>query len=302
VTSVAATGKLLGEVFPGARVASADYLDWLYVSSPFGSVIEANSDDRSGRAAHYALVPIDMVENGNDVRGALSLNTAVHPRARGRGAFTDLAASAYEAAREAGVECVVGVANENSTHGFVKRLGFELVSSLPATVLVPTPGPLASVRSAWCTEDCFREGGLAADVEHLLRPPKAGMARRWTPRTLRWRLADPTARYALHLSPDALVVSARDARHGVGVAMLLKVFAPTGVSAAGARALVRAACRFHRAPLALYVGINERAGLRGAKLPQRFRESPLNLIYRRLDGARPSPSFASFEFLDFDAY
>ena len=302
MTPLPETAELLGAVFSGSRIASEEYLDWLYVRSPFGPVIEANLDDRDGRAAHYALVPIDLVEDGRAVRGALSLNTAVHERARGRGAFTELAASAYETARAGGVECVFGVANESSTHGFVARLGFELVRALPATILLPVPGLAAPVQSAWATDSCFEAGGVAADVERLLTAPEQGIARRWTPETLRWRLADPQARYALHRSEQALSVSTRDTRNGVGVAVLLKVFAPAGLSVADARALVRASCRFHRAPLALHVGINDRVRFGGVPLPRRFRESPLNLIYRRLDGGVRHSDIANFEFLDFDAY
>ena len=60
-------------------------------------------------------------------------------------------AESYEiseaAAAAIGVETVVGVANANSTPGFVKRLGFELLAPLPASVMVPTPGTAAGIRS-----------------------------------------------------------------------------------------------------------------------------------------------------------
>ena len=63
-----------------------------------------------------------------------------------------LAEGSIALARERGIACVVGVANTNSTHGFVKRLGFELVGRLPATVLVPVPGRDVEVRSAWASD------------------------------------------------------------------------------------------------------------------------------------------------------
>lgn len=300
--TIEATAGLLEEVFPGTRTARPDYLRWLYVESPFGEAIEANSDDDAGRAGHYAIVPIDLVADGAPRRGALSLNTAVSERARGRGLFVSLASETLERAAAAGVETVIGVANANSTPGFERRLGFEVVTALPATVMVPTPGRTGGVDSAWAGPDSFAPGSLAAAVEPLLAPPATGIARTWTEATLRWRLASPGARYALHRSRDALAVSTVDRQGRIPVAVLLKVFAAAPLDGRARRAIVRAACRFHRAPLALHVGLNEMARFKGLPLPERLRPSPLNLIHRWLDGGPREGAVTRLEFLDFDAY
>ena len=42
--------------------------------------------------------------------------------------------------------------------------------------------------------------------------------------------------------------------------------------------------------------------LRGVALPERLRESPLNLVHCSLSEKAPAPSIMRFEFLDFDAY
>jgi GNAT superfamily N-acetyltransferase len=301
--TIDATAALLRSTFPDAtRISAPEYLRWLYVDSPSGPVIEANLDDERGRAGHYAVVPIEMVSDGTACRGALSLNTAVDERARGGGVFVRLASEAIEKAEAQGVAMIVGVANANSTPGFVKRLSFELVGPLPATVLVPTPHRPHRVRSATAGEAAFAPGGVAADLGLLLSPPAHGLARAWTPEALRWRLASPGSRYALHRSEHALAVSTADRGKGVPVAMMLKVFASQPLVGTERAALVAAACRFHRAPLALHVGINETAGFRGPALPERLRSSPLNLIVRRLAGAPAPTTVARFEFLDFDAY
>jgi GNAT superfamily N-acetyltransferase len=300
--TIDATAALLRSTFPDAtRISAPEYLRWLYEDSPFGPVVEANLDDEQGRAGHYAVVPIGLVSDGVECRGALSLNTAVDERARGGGVFVTLATEAIERAERQGMAMIVGVANANSTPGFVKRLSFELIGPLPATVLVPTPWR-RRVRSAWAGDEVFAAAGVAADLEPLLAPPPRGLARAWTPEALRWRLAAPGSRYALHRSEHALAVSTADHSKPVPVAMLLKVFASEPLGAAERGALVGAACRLHRAPLALHVGINEVAGFRGPALPGRLRSSPLNLIVRRLQGAPPHSDIARFEFLDFDAY
>lgn len=295
------TAALLEQVFPGTRISRPDYLRWLYEQSPFGPVVETNLDDEQGRAGHYAVTPLELSVDGAPQRAGLSLNTAVHERARGGGVFVRLASDTFDAARAREIETVIGVANANSTPGFLRRLQFELVTPLPAKVLVPSPGrdPL---RSGWAGADAFVPGGLAAEAEALLRPAGEGIEPRWTAETLRWRLAAPAARYALHRSDDVLVVSTVDRRKHLPVAVLLAIFAAGPLDGAAARAVVRAACRFHRAPLALHVGVNADVTFRGLPLPERLRESPLNLIYRNLSGTPRTGEFRRLEFLDFDAY
>lgn len=244
-------------------------------------------------------MPVTLTDDGKRQDGALSLNTAVANRARGGGTFTRLAQATLTAAQHRGVTRVLGVANANSTPGFTRRLAFRLVMQLPASVVVPTPGRLRSVASGWASPSAFRPGGLASDLERLLVAPDVGIARSWSRSELAWRLARPGARYALHRSEDALAISTVDRRKGVPVGVLLGVLAPGPVD--GAR-LIRSACRFHRAPLALHVGISDVVNFKSVQLPQRMRESPLNLIDRRLDAGPDRSPFARFEFLDFDAY
>jgi hypothetical protein len=307
MSDVAKTAALLAEVFPGSDISRTDYLEWLYERSPFGPVIESNLDDEQGRAGHYALVPIAIADGEARRDAALSLNTAVHERARGGGTFVRLAGETIAAAASQGVTEVVGVANANSTPGFVRRLEFELLTELPATVMLPTPGSTRAIRSAAVDDGAFGQGGLAAGADALLAVPAAGEMRLWTPETLGWRLARPGARYALHRRADLLAVSCAERQRGVTVAVLLKVFTDRDLTPASRRALVRAACRHHRAPVALHVGLNDLARFRGVALPKRLRPSPLNLIRRWLDGGKPAGAagdrpVARFELLDFDAY
>jgi GNAT superfamily N-acetyltransferase len=297
-----ATAALLGGVFPGSDVSRLEYLRWLYADSPFGEVIEANLDDEAGRAGHYALVPVALTRDGVPISGALSLNTAVHERARGGGTFVRLASEAIELATRGGIRALVGVANANSTPGFLRRLDFELLGPLPASVLVPRPGGAGGLRSGWSDPSAFAAGGLAAGSGELMSVPARGEARLWDERTLAWRLERPGGRYALHRSQQLLAVSLLARRRGMRVAVLLKIFSRRPLEAGVQHALVRVACRFHRAPLALHVGFNRHVSFRGVALPERLRDSPLNLIYRSLEQSPRPGSVVDFEFLDFDAY
>jgi GNAT superfamily N-acetyltransferase len=300
VSGLEATAELLSQVFPDSHVASTEYLRWLYLESPFGPVIETNLDDDRGRVGHYALVPVTIARDGVDHPAALSLDTAVHERARGGGVFVKLGASTIERAAELGVESVVGVANASSTPGFERRLDFELLTPLPASVMLPLPGSTAAITSR--DVHAGEPHRALGEVESLLGVPARGEGRRWTAETLAWRLRRPGASYALHRSSKLLAVTCAARRAGVRVAIVLKVFAAAALSGAEARALVTAACRHHRAPLALHVGLNDLVDFRGIALPGRLRPSPLNLIYRSLVTPAREASIARFEFLDFDAY
>jgi GNAT superfamily N-acetyltransferase len=292
----AATSQLLNEVFPGTRVGDRDYLRWLYADNPDGEAFEANLDDEQGRAGHYSVTPCVIRERGRDVPSVLSLNSAVHERARGQGLFTTLGEQAYAKAVAQGREIVIGVGNANSTHGLVGRLRFDLVGPLPASVLLPLPGRGVPIADGLPSDDAR----LAEVLEAAAQQGEATV--RWTSETLRWRVATPRANYAVHDGGDWVAVTTVERGSHVPVAIVLAVLAARPLRAAEAGALVRRACRHHRAPLALHVGHNDRLPVRGIALPDRLRPKPLNMVFRRLLGEGPVPRFGRFELLDFDAY
>lgn len=123
--------KLLQLVFE-KRVTkfSFDYIKWLYVENPVGNVVGFNAYFGKELVAHYVAMPIYMVVNGERTLGLLSLNTATHPEHRGKKLFSVLAEKTYNFAAEKGFKFVIGVANANSTHGFVKNLHFQLIGPL----------------------------------------------------------------------------------------------------------------------------------------------------------------------------
>ncbi len=298
------TARLLADVFPGSSTASATYLDWQYVRNPAGVVVETNLDDDQGRAGHYAVIPVTLSEDGAPLRAALSLNTAVDARARGGGVFVKLAQQTYDAAAGRGIEAIVGVANANSTPGFVRRLGFDLLTRLPARVWPRRPGGRA-VESTVADALVLADDAFWARLDPLLHAPASGLAFRWDRPALTWRLQSPRGPYAVHLGDGAAALSVRSrGPGGAPVAVVLKVLPVEGAPAAVIGALFAAACRHHRAVAAVHAGVVSVDVPAGIPLPERFKPSPLNVIFRRLPepGDRPRGRFAALEFLDFDAY
>lgn len=109
---------------------SLDYLRWQYADNPVGPIVGFNAYEGELLVAHYVAMPIYMDIAGTKTLGLLSLNTATHPEHQGHRLFSTLAEMTYQYAAEQGYRFVIGVANANSTHGFLKNLGFTLVSPL----------------------------------------------------------------------------------------------------------------------------------------------------------------------------
>ena len=163
------TLQLMQLAFVGhAEKFSFDYMKWQYAENPVGTIVGFNAYMGGVLAAHYVTMPIYMNIDGKKTLGVLSLNTATHPDHRGKRLFTILAERTYQYAAENGYKFVIGVANANSTHGFIKHLGFKLI------------GPLT-----------FKVG-----VGTNLYPQKEyTFTRYWDKEIMDWRLKNPSMKY-----------------------------------------------------------------------------------------------------------
>lgn len=248
-------------------------LEWLYAQNPDGHVVGYDAYDGDTLAAHYVCIPASLRVNGHVQKSLLSLNTATHPQYQGKGLFTKLAEMTYQAAAEQGYSSVYGVANANSTPGFVRKLGFQLVQSLESKI------GFGSLGVNWA---------LAARNAHFERV--------WSQESLDWRCANPVNR--IHSS----AAGGHIAFHARAFGSILPAYAELPGTLA-----YRPARSAMQSPMHLYLGLTPKSagGLRTyMDIPQRFRPSPLNLIFRSLSA--PDFSLESehilFSFLDFDAY
>lgn len=147
---------------------SFEFLKWQYADNPTGAIVGYNAYWGEELAAHYVTMPIYMNVNGQKTLGLLSLNTATHPDHRGKRLFTILAEKTYQYAAENGYKFVIGVANANSTHGFIKHLGFKLI------------GPLV-----------FKVGV----GQNLFQRTDYTFTRYWDKEIMDWRLKNPSMEY-----------------------------------------------------------------------------------------------------------
>ena len=267
---LAQVNTLLRLVFPHATHYSEALLRWQYVDNPDGLAVGYNAWAGEELAAHYVTIPMRALVHGREERGLLSLNTATAPTHQGKGLFTRLAEATYRAGAEQGFGFVVGVANANSTHGFTKKLGFQLVSPLRAMVGI---GSLP----------------LRPDGGNVQFAPMHSEAK------LRWRTAHPAHVYTLAAQPHMWTVLSPKRMKGARF-----------VLATGLGGAPRLVLRKEKAPaLKAWIGLDPSMAWTSSaylNVPMRLRPSPLNMIFKDLSGAarKLDASKVRMEAIDFD--
>lgn len=272
--ALAGYSSLFAACFPDSGKFTREYLDWLYVRNPDGHAFGFDAWEGDVLAAHYVCIPAQANVDGRVVQVLLSLNTATHPQFQGKGLFTKLASMTYEAAAAAGYAGVYGVANANSTPGFVRKLGFQLVRPLEALVGVGGIGTAG------------RQAALAPAFERV-----------WSDAALEWRCASPSNPVLRRRKGTAWQF------HAPAFGSWIHAYAELALPAAVALGPTGAPAT----PLRLYLGLMpdaERSAGSYVAIPKRLRPSPLNLIYRSLSspGLQLDGALIRFSFLDFDAY
>ena len=296
--------ELLNSELPDPRFAGPDYLAWLYDENPDGIGFTGNRDDGDLRVAHYALVPQRYRNEAGPGPFVFSLNAVSRTGSQRKGYFVEIGHEIFAEAADAGRLAITAVANEKSTPGAVKYLGYRHLGPMPVAVTVPNPFRARHWRSVAVTEDWLASDDFAELASELDDHPATGWTPSWQPDNLRWRLARPGGGYVVHIGPDLVAVSVRDTVRGLPFAVILKLLPRRGATGLSGRPAVAAACRFHRAPVCVYAGLNAHVDVRGLPLPAGMRPAPLNLLVRSLSDEidQATLQLDTFEFLDCDAY
>lgn len=259
-----AESALLSQVFQGTDRYTRDYLKWQYFENPDGDIVGFDAYQGDTIAAHYVVEPLEARLFGKVSRGVLSLNTATHPAHQGKGLFVRLASKTYDAARDQGYEFVIGVANANSTPGFIRKLGFQLVAPLEAQVGIGT------VESS--------------------DPESVDFERLWSDAARRWRLSNPAGRYARRRG------RLYSESHNPMIRMQLSTEPWDGLTSKASRlGPINAWIGLH--PRRRWRGIS-------LPVPKKMRPSPLNFIFLDLTGQNRQleSSKVIMDAVCFDAY
>ncbi len=266
--------ELLSLVYSRSDQASEEkYLNWEYNLNPIGKAVGYNAWYNNQLAAHYVTQPIIMLINGKEVRGLLSINTATHPEHQRKKLFTTLADATYQHAKNLGYSFVIGVANANSTPGFIRKLGFELISPLTAKIGI---GKI----NYQSTENLY-------NFERL-----------WSKELLEWRLKDPLKNYSIKKLDNQYIIKTSTGKFGIRARLGIfdKSFIPE----------IRLLNQNIFSPFELYLGIDNAIDWTNSKyydIPKIFRPSPLNMIFKQLyDEKEFEISNIKFQMIDFVAY
>ncbi len=258
--------NLFADTFYWTKKFSMKYLTWQYLNNPNGKVVSFNAFAENGDlAAHYATIPIYMFIAGKKEKGLLSLNTATHPNHQGHRLFTTLAEKTYNYAAENNYKFVIGVANANSTHGFLKYLKFSLIAPLEFKIGVG---------------DIFK----SPIPENLNRVCYDKM-------TLEWRLQCPEYKYSA--AGNTIYSSRPEPLFHTSVAKM-----PEGIT----REELGMKKTFDIFNIYIGLGANTKNGFY-FNLPKFIKRSPFNLIFRDLtDGTLPKITKENifFQLLDYD--
>ncbi len=264
--------SLLALVWPEATHIDERYLTWLYTKNPLGSAYGFNAYENGGLIGHYAAIPVEALVCGRQELGLLSLNTAVHPEARGKGLFKILASACYEQARSQGCAFVMGVSNQNSTLLFQRQLKFQLVSPLAVKI------------------------GFGLAQETPATKPDYMFQRVWSESLLAWRLQRPGEPYrSSQLRNGDQAIYAPTGRYGIWAIMGEYAHVP------------HLGARFYWNPLQLWIGLDDHRSWKRSvafDLPEKLRPSPLNFIFKDLTDQKRvlDAQSVKMSLLDFDAY
>ncbi len=265
---------LMQQCFPGASIFNFNYLKWLYQSNPDGEVIGYDAFDGAQLVAHHAFIPSSVQLYGRSVKALLGVNVATHTAYQGKGLYAILGEMALQLGAERGFSCAYCVANANSTPGVVRKLNFHLVQPLDTKIGVGSLG----IR----TEDDTTQ-----------------FKREWTQESINWRCANPHNPVFWKESSRHCRFYARSINQFISVYAELDREVRPSLSGKGISATL--------SPIRLFVGLVPAASSNLKNyfsIPDRFKPSPLNFVFRSLkqESMKLERGAVQFSFLDFDAY
>ncbi len=257
-----AYSKLLSEVFTDTKKYTEQFLNWQYFENPAGAVVGFDVFYGDQLVAHYVTIPVIYTINNTSVKGLLSLNTATKKEHQGKGLFLKLANATYELAKQLEYKFVVGVANQNSSHGFINKLGFDLISKLDVKIYI-------------------------GKVKHKTTQPNYFRAL-WNEELIKWRLNNPEGNY---------FYSANSVFSGTHLPFFKSLITTNNIYNIKLDKL-----KINLLKIAIGLNLNKPSF--AINLPDKFKPSPLNLIFKNLSGEDLKITSENFYFetIDFDAY
>lgn len=122
--------ELQNEVYKGRYHFTKEIFKFWYVENPLGKAYSYSAYDGDKMVANYSCIPTELSLYGKHLYGLHSMGVVTHQRYQGQGLFRKLAELTHQAAKQDGLDFIIAVSNANSTPGFIKHLGFQLICPL----------------------------------------------------------------------------------------------------------------------------------------------------------------------------
>lgn len=268
--------KFLSSIFTKTTPKSIEYLKWEYLQNPMGEAMGYNAFFENKIVGHYVAQPIKSVIHGQEQKGLFALHVAVHPDMRGKGVFAEINSRTHSYAKDNGFKFIIGVANSNSTYVYTKKLNFSLISSLDTRFGFGTPAI---------------SKGISREVDY---------SRIWSEDSINWRLSNPNNSYYLKKSSKGTFILGKTGKPWL---FCVLSFFPSHLSLQFPPNIKELKTQV---PIVWYGRNNDFkwSTFKHFSIPQRFKPSPLNMIYLDLTGNNKvlHPSDIFFNPIDHDAF
>jgi hypothetical protein len=305
ISDTGKTSLFLKQVFDVPKFGNSRYLKWLYNESPQGNTVAMDLCTGEGIVAHYGIVIQKFHTRERTRLFGLVVNIAVSRELRGQDLLKSLAIKTCEIARtKEGISATIGLPNDFSLKAWKKLLPNRVVIQIPAIGGFVLPGK-RDVASYRVTRKFLRGSAFSEIVSGLDFGPGQQWSQAWSLEVLKWRLGSPVSDYHIHVHDSGVMITTVDRYKGIPTVVILKLFPRRDVKTIDTGSLIIHACFTHKTPFYLYAGLNDRAPVKGFRIPRFLLPSPLFFLYRNLETGNPSYKefiLSSYEFLDYDAY
>ena len=127
------TIEMTKEYYGDSWISDPGFLKWQYEDNPAGpAVIQLARDGETDQVAgQNVVIPMRFKTADKQMNGTLCLNILTRKAYYGQGIFTGLAKPVYQDCAEQGLEFCYAFPNPNSYPGFMRKLGFTDLGSVP---------------------------------------------------------------------------------------------------------------------------------------------------------------------------
>lgn len=136
--------EMTREYYGDIEISNIEFIKHQYFNNPAGEALIKLAYDIENNvlAGQYITIPMNVRAYGSDFRVILSLNTLTRETYRGQNIFTTLANSMFNECKTSEIQFCYGAPNQNSYHGFVTKLKFNEIGTIPLFVKILKPSQL----------------------------------------------------------------------------------------------------------------------------------------------------------------